>query len=77
MFGQKKKKRQRQKVFLILILTSFLLFSKNERSFAIPIDLVVISKEVKRLHIIATKANIVSRCNSFNHRNIHGCPHNL
>ena len=50
---------------------------QQKRSFAIPSDLVVISKEVKRLHIIATKANIVTRCNSFNHRNIHGWPHNL
>ena len=59
MFGQKKKKAASKGVFDIDF--NKLPLIQQKRSFAIPSDLVVISKEVKRLHIIATKANIVSR----------------
>ena len=52
MFGQKKKNKKKE-AFKSVFDTDFnkLLLIQQKRSFAIPIDLIVISKEVKRLHI--------------------------
>ena len=52
MFGQKKKTKKKaalKGVFVIDFNKIFLI--QQKRSFAIPVDLVVISKEVKRLYI--------------------------